>query len=74
MADVPKIPTETVKPEVKKEEITKLPLRCRLGLHKWGSKLYHDEKDSYVEHSIETCAYCGKEKKGTRKLPWDYSK
>lgn len=52
----------------------KNPLRCRLGLHKYGVKVYHEEKDSYINHSIKTCLYCGKEKKGTRKMEWDYSK
>ena len=51
-----------------------VPLRCRLGLHKYGVKIYHEEAGSYVNHSIETCAYCGKERKGTKKLDWDVSK
>ena len=50
------------------------PLLCKLGIHDWGVKTYHEEEGSYVEHSIKVCKRCGKQKKGTRKMPWDKSK
>jgi hypothetical protein len=72
------VPEEVPAEEVPKKNMTKgygrKPLRCRLGLHKWGIKMYHEEKDSYVEHSTEICIYCGKERKGTQKMAWDKSK
>ena len=48
-------------------------LLCKLGIHSFSSKLYHEEKGSYVEHSEKICRYCGKKVKGTRKFDWDKS-
>jgi len=52
----------------------KIPLRCKLGFHDWTTKVYHEEKGSFVEHSIKECKLCGKKIKGTRKFDWDKSK
>lgn len=63
---------DTYKSE-KKETIEKKPIWCYLGIHKYGLDMYHEEKGSFVDHSIKVCRYCGKKKKGTRKMSWDYS-
>lgn len=52
----------------------KKPLLCRLGIHDWGTETTHEEKGSFVEHTIKVCKRCGKKKKGTRKFEWDKSK
>jgi len=58
------------------EEISqkRVPLRCRLGFHGWYVKTYHEQKGSYVEHSVKVCKHCGKKVEGTRKFDWDKSK
>jgi len=78
MTTIPEKQTQPTQPMVLEskalEPKKKVPLRCKLGFHKWTTKIYHEEKGSFVEHSIKECKLCGKQVKGTRKFDWDKSK